>query len=165
MDSKTESKSFHGTHDQEDFPDKLFRSTKLLTLIGLAGSSYHYVVPAPPKTKLGAVLKVSKFVLPFALAGATYSGVVYGASKIRGKDDPWNHILAGYALASVIAVRFKNPHIAIIGGTFIGLTCGFSKRFHLDGQTWLDADHCPQYGPMLASYNDYSMVQDKISKS
>lgn len=113
--------------DGENCLEKTWDATKKTTEIGAMFAVYEMVGISKP-TKAGAIAhRFLYWVVPAASLGAVFATTGCMVGAWRGKDDFWNHGIAGLATGSVIGARYGTKWGCAVGCGF-GLAAGVIKH-------------------------------------
>ncbi|XP_074643111.1 NADH dehydrogenase [ubiquinone] 1 alpha subcomplex subunit 11-like [Tubulanus polymorphus] len=61
-----------------------------------------------PATYTGSAARIASIAVPAALMGAAFGTTTLVAASVRGKSDPYNHMLGGCAAGAVLGARMKS---------------------------------------------------------
>lgn len=101
-------------YDSPDGQD-LFRKTEYLCRkIGRSSGCFaaaDVLLGMQPKSYWSMAERYFRVFAPPVAAGAVFTTTVYIATKLRKKDDAWNHVLGGVAATHFLNRFFKNTHL------------------------------------------------------
>lgn len=119
--------------DGQDCGEKALETTKLAFKAGSFWAIYEMVGRSQPATIGGIATRYMYWTVPAVGLGITFAATGCVVGSMRGKDDFWNHMIAGASSAAVIGARYgpKNGFTwAIVLGGAAGLckyvkSCGY----------------------------------------
>lgn len=107
--------------------------------MGAVGGSFFHAYKgyksSPPGLRAVSMIKAVKFRAPllggsFAIWGTFYSGFDCSLMGIRGEDDMWNSIAAGFLTGGTLAIR-QGPRQAFGAAAFGGIILGVIEGIQL----------------------------------
>lgn len=135
---------FYKTKDGDDCLRKILT---LSCYSGGIGSGFAVVgalkatIHESPQLGSHLLIRLGKYALPMAAAGAMFSAAICTMANVRGgANDPYNHFVGGLAVGSVFGAATRSHAKGWGMGIFIGLAALIWKAGKLEGWANIDGE-------------------------